>query len=169
SDAYLIADLSHAAFHDIAGAQLAPDFLHVDSLPLESERRVSSNDQQIPESTKLGNDVFGQAIREVLLLWVTRYVGERQNCDRRFVRRGHGRGNRDCRGAGNPVGAHRFRDVLQRLGAEIFEPGFDLAADVFITGAGDQDATWFRQGFQAHRDVDAVAVDVAALNHHVSE
>ena len=71
--------------------------------------------------------------------------------------------------AGHAVGAHRLGDVLQGLGAEIIEADLELAFDVIEGGGGYEDAARFRDGFQARRDVDAIAIEITALDHHVAE
>ena len=58
---------------------------------------------------------------------------------------------------------------FKALRAEIVETDLDLALDVVIGGAGDQNAARFGDGLQAGRDVDTVAIEIAALDHHVAQ
>ena len=69
----------------------------------------------------------------------------------------------------DPVDAHRLGDVLQTLRADVFEHDLNLALDVIIGGAGDQDAARLGDRLQPRCDVDAVAIEVAALDHDVAE
>ena len=67
------------------------------------------------------------------------------------------------------IGAHRFGNVLQGLSAEIVETYLDLALDVIIGGARDENTARFGHGFEAGRDVDAVTVEIAAFDHDIAE
>src|SRR5262249_48300787 len=67
------------------------------------------------------------------------------------------------------IDPHRLGHVLQALGSEVFERLVDLILDLVIGAARNQDATWFGNPFQAGRDVDAVAVEIAAFDHDVAQ
>src|SRR5262249_33934120 len=45
----------------------------------------------------------------------------------------------------------------------------DLVPGMVVSRPGHQDAAWFRKLFQASRDVDTIAIPIAALDHHVTE
>ena len=55
------------------------------------------------------------------------------------------------------------RDVLDLSLAAVLEIGFDLAFDLAVDLAGDQDAAGIAQRFEPGGDVDALAIDVAAI------
>src|SRR5262249_30436218 len=96
-------------------------------------------------------------------------VLERQDGDRRLVgqRQGNwGDGGRMVQG--NAVGAHRTRDVLERLFAQVSEGDVEFAGCVFLNPRRDADATRFRQAFEPGRDVDPMAEDVLALDDDVA-
>ena len=128
--------------------------------------------KSVPETAKLGDDVLGDAVREILLLGVARHIVERQHRDRRFV------GQRQrCRlsdwrpglAVGHAVHAQRPGDVLDGLLAAIVEGDVELALDLLVDVRRDADAAGIGQFLKARRDVDAVAVDVVALDDHVAQ
>ena len=45
----------------------------------------------------------------------------------------------------------------------------DLVPDVVEGGSGNPDATRFRDAFEAGCDIDAVAIEIAALDHDIAE
>jgi hypothetical protein len=63
----------------------------------------------------------------------------------------------------------RARDVLEPSLAEILEPIGQLVLHVIADGARDQDAARLCKRLEPGRDVDAVAVDVLALDDDVAE
>src|SRR5216683_28163 len=69
----------------------------------------------------------------------------------------------------HPVHTDRLSDVLDRLCAVILvsEPEFVLYLRVH--GIRDADAAGFGEALEARGDVDAVAVDLFAVDHHVAE
>ena len=74
--------------------------------------------------------------------------------------------------AGVPVtaiGPHWLVDILQVLRTEILETHLDLALDVIIGCARNQYAARFCDGLQACRDVDAIPIEIAALDHYIAE
>ena len=80
-----LADLAHAAFDDVVHAQFARELQHFDRLALVLERRIARDDEQIAKAEQLGDDVFGDAVGEELLLGVAAQVEERQDRDLRLV------------------------------------------------------------------------------------
>src|SRR5437867_2719890 len=99
---------------------------HIDVLSAVAKRGVARDDAQLPESRQLGDDVFGYAIAEVLLIRVATHIREGQHGDRGLRVRGFTRADGDPRCAGDAPDADRLVDVLQRLGAEVFESRVDL-------------------------------------------
>src|SRR5207244_10295253 len=73
-----------------------------------------------------------------------------------------GRSCADC------VGAHRTRDILELLLTEIAEVEVELARSILPHPGRDTDAARLGQAFEAGRDVDAVAEDVAVLDDDVA-
>ena len=69
----------------------------------------------------------------------------------------------------DPIGPHRPLDVLDPLLAHKGERQGQLALDLVIGGARDQDAAGLRQALQAGGDVDAVAEEIAVLEDHVAQ
>jgi len=63
----------------------------------------------------------------------------------------------------------RLRDVLDLLIAEILEIDLDLVPDLVEDIAGHADAAGVRQSLQARGNVDAVAVDVVAVDDDVAD
>ena len=85
----------------------------------------------------------------------------------RILGRRHGRlGRRAC---ANVKSADRLGDVLERLLARRLVSEGELVPDAVVHGAGYADAAGLAHLLQPRRDVDAVAVDVVALDHHIAE
>ena len=78
-------------------------------------------------------------------------------------------GARCCRSVANPVDPHRPGDVLDLLLAKILKDKGQAVADMVMNGIGDEDAAGIGQGFDPGGDVDAVAIEVVALDDHVAE
>src|SRR5712692_8253324 len=64
---------------------------------------------------------------------------------------------------------HRLSDVLNRLLAEVLVAQSELVLDLVMDGARDADAARVGKTFEARGDVDAIAVDLLAIHHHVTE
>ena len=64
---------------------------------------------------------------------------------------------------------HRPRDVLDALLAHVLEGVREPVADMVANRARDADAARCCQPLQPSRDVDAVAINVAAIGDHVAE
>src|ERR1700730_15999299 len=69
----------------------------------------------------------------------------------------------------HPVHPHRAGNVLDLLLAQIHKDKGQPVADVIVNRIGDEHPAWIGQGFDACRDVDAVAIEVVALDDHVAE
>jgi hypothetical protein len=176
-NAHFHARLAHAAFEHVPHAELPADLLDVDALLLEGEGRVAGDDEQARDFGDVGDDVFGDAVGEVLLLGIAAHVGEGQHRDRGLARRralGLGGGAR-CSGRCTAVGAHRERphrvgDVLHLLLAPVFELGADFAPHRGADRFRYRDAAGLGEPFQPRGDVHAVAVDRAiGLFHDVAK
>ena len=68
-----------------------------------------------------------------------------------------------------PIDPDGLRDVLDRLLAQEVGAERQLAPDLVVNAAGDVDAAGLGQRLQAGGDVDAIAEQVIALDHHVAE
>src|SRR5215470_11098690 len=88
-DAYSAPSLAHTAFEYISHSQLASDLLYVDSSAFVSEARIAGDHEQRVKARQFGDDLLDDAVGEILLLRVARHIGERQDRDRRFVRKRH--------------------------------------------------------------------------------
>ena len=64
---------------------------------------------------------------------------------------------------------HRLGDVLDALFTEVIEGVGEPVADMIAHRARDAKAAGLRQRLQPRRNIDAVAVDVAAVGDHVAE
>jgi hypothetical protein len=73
------------------------------------------------------------------------------------------------RGQWDAVDAHRPRDVLDLLLAQVLKAEIELVAHLVAHDAADADAARFSQGFEACGDIDAIAVDVVTLDDDVAE
>jgi hypothetical protein len=120
----------------------------------------------------------GDPFRKILLLGIAAHVGERQHGDRRFLLRrlrGGSRGSRNITWLGgvraeqDAMGAHRPGDVLDLLLAHVLEREIELVSHLIAHDAAGTDATRLRQGFEAGRDVDPVAIDVGAVDDDVAD
>src|SRR5262249_4712213 len=67
------------------------------------------------------------------------------------------------------VDAHPALDITQLLFAEVAEGEIEPARSVFIYARGYANSAGLGEGLQTRRDVDAVAKEVAVLDHHVSD
>ena len=75
-DADLLARPLDAPFKDIVNAQLAAYLLGVDRLVLICERGIARNHETVCDARQIGCQVFGDPVREILLLPVVAEVGE---------------------------------------------------------------------------------------------
>ena len=75
----LLASAPHAAFEDIANAELATDLLHVNRFALVGKGRVPGDHKAPGNPRKVGGEIVRDAIGEVFLVRVVRQVGERQD------------------------------------------------------------------------------------------
>src|SRR5215813_6079663 len=83
-NAYTTSGFSHASFQHIADTEFSTHLPYVDGVPPVSEAGAT-NDEQGLEPRQCGNDFFGHAIGEILLLGVAAHVLEREHGDRRLV------------------------------------------------------------------------------------
>jgi hypothetical protein len=60
----------HAAFEDVAHAELAPDLFRVGRLALVGERGAAGDDEAAFEMREVGRQIVGDPVREILLLGI---------------------------------------------------------------------------------------------------
>jgi hypothetical protein len=170
-DADPLAQLAHRPSEHIAHAQLVADPLHIDSLALVGEARIAGDHEEPSDAGQTGDDVLDHAVGEIFLLGVGAHVLERQHCDRWPV--GYRRRCR-CSRCGGPAGphainTHRAGDVFDLLFAQILERDVKLIADLVAHYPAYVDPAGLGQSFEARGDVDAVAVNVALVDHNIAE
>ncbi len=93
-DPHAVAALADTAFQHVAHAKLARGALHVDGLALVRERGVARDYEEPAQLRQPGDDVLGNAVREIFLLGIAADIVERQDRDRRTVGRVRLRGLR---------------------------------------------------------------------------
>ena len=169
-DAHPIARLAYAAFDQIVDRKLLGDLFHVDRLALVSGRGIAGDDQEISEARELGDDVFGQSIGEKFLLGIAAHIGEGQDDDRRFVAllAVIRTANRPAFGS-DAIDPHGLGEVLDLLLAQIAKAKLEFGGDMLVGSIGEADAPRLRQPFQPGREIDAVAVEIAALDDYIAQ
>src|SRR5262249_21582718 len=123
SNADAVTDPADATLEHIVHAKFPRDDTGVWGLALVLEARVPGDHEQFGEPGKLGDDIFRDAIAEVILVLVTRNIRKGKDGNRRLVRKGERRSLR-AHISGWPlrfdtINVHGVRDVLERLGAEV--------------------------------------------------
>jgi hypothetical protein len=165
-----VSRLPDASLEDVADLQLAGELVDLHGLSLEIEGRVAGNDEDRRDLGEIGDDVLGDAIAEILLLRITAHIGERQDEDRRLrPRRIGARRRRPRLSRGSAIDPDRLGEILQPLFAEILEVEGNLASDLIQDSLGQNDGSGICQGFQASRDIDSIAVEIAVHDHHIAE
>jgi hypothetical protein len=179
--AHPVARLAHAAFDHVLDAEFGRHVLNPDRPVLVDEGRVARDHEQVAKPRELGDDVFGQAVGEELLLGLAAHVDERQHCDRGLVGDCADRALRACGFGPRPHGdrprlveadpehADRPRQVLDALLAEILEFHAEPVAGLIADRARDADAAGLGELLQARGHVHAVAEDVVVLADHVAQ
>ena len=69
----------------------------------------------------------------------------------------------------NSIGMHGSDDVFDFLFAQILELHLQLAANLAIDIARDADPARLGERLEPRRQIDAVAIEVAALDDHIAE
>src|SRR5262245_27612195 len=73
------------------------------------------------------------------------------------------------RRAHDSISSHWLGDVLQFVQSEVFELQADLALDMLECGPREENCSRIGNAFEAGRDVDAITVEVALLDHDVAK
>ena len=93
-DLNLAAGPPHAAFEDIADAELAADLPDIDRLALVGKGGGAGDDKAVRNKREVGGQIVGDAVGEIFLLRVVRQIRERQDDDRQAGRCGACSGGR---------------------------------------------------------------------------
>ena len=86
-DADVVAVLAHAAFDDVADAELLADLLVVDGFLLVDERGIPRDHIEPAQLRQRGDDVLADAFGKIFLLLLAGQVGKRQHRDRGAIER----------------------------------------------------------------------------------
>src|SRR5215468_7088348 len=84
-DSNTVAASAHAAFQDVAHAQLASNLLYVNGPSLVRKARIAGDDKQARETRQGGDDLFHDAVSKILLCRVVAHALEWKDSDGRFV------------------------------------------------------------------------------------
>ena len=79
-------DAAHAALRQVAHAQFRPMRDNVELAAAEAERRIARDDEKRLEARQLGDEIFRDAVAEILLLGIVAEIDERENRERRPFR-----------------------------------------------------------------------------------
>ena len=164
------AQTADAAGQHVAHPEPAPDLARIGLPAAVEERRGARDHHQLAQAGERHDDVLDDAVGEVLVLRIAAEIPERQHRDR-GQRRLEGRDRNGERGPRRieRIGAHRPFEVLQPQQAEVAGGGADRAAQQLPRRLGQDDAAGRRVLLQPRREVDAVAVDVAAAADHLAD
>ena len=83
-DTDLIIRPLHTSFQDILYTKFLAHFLNFDGFAFVSEYRVARDDEQFAELGEVRNDIFGNSVAEIVLIWVTTQVFERKYRNRGY-------------------------------------------------------------------------------------
>jgi hypothetical protein len=161
---------------------MAPGLADADRAPAIGEAGVARGHEQRAEARQLGDQVLGESLGEIVLLGVAGAIDERDDGDRRPAA-DPGRGQRTAGDLvvhagdeavvvqlpGHLVERDRLRQVLQAFRAERFELQLGLPLDLVEHRPTDGHRAGLRQALDARGDVDPVAEQVLAVDHHVGE
>src|SRR5207237_242006 len=154
-----------------ADPELGPDPLHIDGLSFVREARIAGDDKEPTNARQRGNDLLDHAVDEIFLPGVAAHVLKRQHRDRWLVGQGGARIlPRRCRAGSShrSVRPDGTRDVLERLLAHFLEGEIEATRRILLYPRRNKDAGWLGQTFEAGRNVDATAEDVAVLDDDVA-
>ena len=82
--AQLLATFAHAAFDDMADTQIARHLSEAGALAPLVKRRIAGGDRKLPEPRKLGDDVFGDPVGEILLPRIAAHIVKGKHGDGGF-------------------------------------------------------------------------------------
>src|SRR5271167_2834741 len=177
-DTHAVRLLADAAFEHVTDTQLARRLLDTHGAAFVGETRVPRDDEQPAHARERRYDVLHHAVSEILLLRIATHVLKRQHGDRWLVGQAQ---CWPCRFRHNPAARvprhipadakdpQRPRDVLDRLLSQVLEVKWHLVADLVAHGSGYADATRLGQLLEPCRHIDAVAMNVLALDDDVTK
>ena len=155
----------------MADLQLARNLTDVDVLAFEGEGGVARDNGKGRNLAEVGDYVFADAVGEIFLLGITAHIGKGQNADveaalaRVALSPLHGGGA----GRARREDVNRTLYVLDLVEAQIFEHGGDFSGDLIGDVARQSDAADGGQRLQPRGDVDALAINVVALDNDVAK
>jgi hypothetical protein len=139
----------------------------VDVLALEGEGGIARDDEELRELRQCRDDVFRDAVGEILLLRVAAHVGEGQDGNRQARQDGlFGRWGRcvlrlHWLADFERVDVDRLGDVLKLSVAEVADFEIKPSLDLPVGLLGHADRAGFGDTFEPRGDIDAVAHEVA--------
>src|ERR1700730_16351569 len=164
-DPYPTTRFAHAAFEDVAHAQLHADLLDVDSLSFVGEGRMAGDHWKGSPAGEHRDNVLGDAVGKIFLLRIAAEVDKRQDRDGAPVVEPR-RARDGCAGAtdlgllsGHLINANRSCDVFEVLRTQVDEVEISLAGDLIVDILGNVDAAWLGERLEPRRDIDAIAED----------
>src|SRR5208282_4013120 len=117
-----------ATFQDVAHPELASCLPYVDGAVLVREARIARHYEQPTQARKGGDNLFDDAVREVLLLRIAAQILERQYRDRWLARNRERLRRRHCGSTGPQLGDGRSDEPITSAGKRL-DPAF--AAGLF--------------------------------------
>src|SRR5262245_18455095 len=112
-DANAVAGPAKTTFDCVTDSEFPRHLSYIDTLASILKGRIACDHEQRPEARQLGNNVFCDAVAEILLFRIPTHVGEWQHGDRRLFCCCFWRSDCHERCAHNMVDTNRLDDVLQ--------------------------------------------------------
>src|SRR4029078_4137319 len=163
------ADFAHTTLDNMTDAQMSADIDCGTGAGSPVECGVAGKHRYRLETGEVGDDIFGDAVRQILLLRIAAHICERQNRNRGCVCRASGISGHHGRLIGDSINPYPIDHVLECLQAQIFEAALYFVFDMIERRAGDQHISRFRHTSEPGGDIDAVTVEIAALDHDITE
>ncbi|MCY1502857.1 hypothetical protein D9M68_369650 [compost metagenome] len=163
---------SGTAFQHVANAEFACDAAHILMPALVGENRIAGDDEQPAGPGEVGDQVFGQAVDEDLLLRLVAHIGEGKDGDGGLDGQRQGGLGAAALAQGRRADAierNRLDYVLDRVGAKRVEIAKEAPPHLVVYVAGDVDFAGTSHGLKPRGDNDAVAVKIAAFDDNIAE
>src|SRR6516162_7075860 len=96
----LITGPPYTAFEHIVNAEIVPDLLHVDRLPLIGKGGSAGDHEAAGDPREIGRQIVGDAVGEIFLVGIVRQIAKWQHDDRQARRRFEFAGGRLLRARG---------------------------------------------------------------------
>ncbi len=178
-DSNAAAAAPHTSFHDVPHAQFPRHVRDPHGPSSIGERGIARRYEQIRVARQFGDDVLGDAVREVLMFRIATHVLEWQHGDGRLVGKCERRslalertrcGRRRAAMAGrNAPCSHRFSNVLKRLHPEVVADHFDFAPNLTIGVVRQTNITWLGNTLQPSGNIDTVAEDIVLIENDITD